>query len=176
MTTPAEGVREIQLSGKQLVFLFMAVTVVSVVISSAACWSDVACRRSTLVDAPVMVESAPPDDAGAPPALAADAPTPRAEVSFPERLGDNATPKEKLVAAKEPPPPAAAAVPASTPAFHRLRRPSRRRPAGGPRRRRAGGGRPRPGGQGRRRAAHSRHPDRTEGFGLRHSGGRLQRP
>ena len=32
MTTPDDGVREIHLSGKQLVFLFMAVTVVSVVI------------------------------------------------------------------------------------------------------------------------------------------------
>ncbi len=116
MTTPDEGVREIQLSGKQLVFLFMAVTVVSVVIFLCGVLVGRGVQaRTALVEAPVMAESAPPDAAGAPPAPAANTPTPRADVSFPERLGDNATPKEKLVTPKEPPPPPAAA-PASTPA------------------------------------------------------------
>ena len=41
--TADDGFHEIQLSGKQLVFLFMATTVVSVVFSCAACWSGAAC-------------------------------------------------------------------------------------------------------------------------------------
>ena len=137
MTTPDEGFREIQLNGKQLVFLFMAVTVVSVVIFLCGVLVGRGVQaRSALVDAPVDGGERAADDAGAPPALAADAPTPRADVSFPERLGDNATPKEKLVAAKEPLAPAAAAVPASAPAPAPTRCRRRRRPTPAPPRRR----------------------------------------
>jgi DedD protein len=118
MTTPDEGVREIQLSGKQLVFLFMAVTVVSVVIflCGVLVGRGVQTRTNGLVDAPVMAESGAVDDAGAPAATepAANTPTPRADVTFPDRLDKNETPAEKLVPRKDPPakaPAAAAAAP-----------------------------------------------------------------
>ena len=105
MTTPDEGVREIQLSGKQLVFLFMAVTVVSVVIFLCGVLVGRGVQaRAALVDAPAMADTEPVDDAGAPPAEPApDSPTPRADVSFPQRLEKNETPAEKLVPRKDPP-------------------------------------------------------------------------
>jgi DedD protein len=119
MTTPDEGVREIQLSGKQLVFLFMAVTVVSVVIflCGVLVGRGVQTRSNGLVDGPVMAESGAVDDAGAPAATepAANTPTPRADVTFPDRLDKNETPAEKLVPRKEPPAKAPAAS-ATTPA------------------------------------------------------------
>jgi cell division septation protein DedD len=122
MTTPDEGVREIQLSGKQLVFLFMAVTVVSVVIflCGVLVGRGVQTRSNGVVDAPVMAESGAVDDAGAPAAAepAASTPTPRAEVTFPDRLDKNETPPEKLVPRKDPPAktPAGAAASTATPA------------------------------------------------------------
>lgn len=118
MTTPDEGVREIQLSGKQLVFLFMAVTVVSVVIflCGVLVGRGVQTRANGLVDAPVTAETGAVDDAGAPASTdaAANTPTPRADVTFPDRLDKNETPPEKLVARKEPPPKAPAAAASSS--------------------------------------------------------------
>ncbi len=121
MTTPDEGVREIQLSGKQLVFLFMAVTVVSVVIFLCGVLVGRGVQaRAPLVDPPALAESEAVDDAGVPLATepATNTPTPRAEVTFPERLDKNETPAETLVPRKDPPPkvPAAAASSATTPA------------------------------------------------------------
>ena len=115
MTTPDEGVREIQLSGKQLVFLFMAVTVVSVVIFLCGVLVGRGVQaRAALVDAPAMADTEPVDDAGAPPAEPApDSPTPRADVSFPQRLEKNETPAEKLVPRKDPPAKAATTAPAA---------------------------------------------------------------
>ncbi len=114
MTTPDEGVREIQLSGKQLVFLFMAVTVVSVVIFLCGVLVGRGVQTRALVDAPAMAETDAVDDAGAPPAEPApDSPTPRADVSFPQRLEKNETPAEKLVARKDPPAKAATPAPAA---------------------------------------------------------------
>lgn len=117
MTTSDEGVREIQLSGKQLVFLFMAVTVVSVVIflCGVLVGRGVQTRSDGLVVEPAMAEAGV-DDAGVAVTTepAANTPTPRADVSFPDRLDKNDTPSEKLVPRKEPPPKAPAAAPAAT--------------------------------------------------------------
>jgi cell division septation protein DedD len=111
MTTPDEGVREIQLSGKQLVFLFMAVTVVSVVIFLCGVLVGRGVQaRSGFVDAPVLAGDDATDRAGEPAAgePAANTPTPRADVTFPQRLEKNETPAEKLVPRKDPPAKAAA--------------------------------------------------------------------
>jgi DedD protein len=110
-TTPDEGVREIQLSGKQLVFLFMAVTVVSVVIFLCGVLVGRGVQaRTELVDAPVMAGDEAADSAAAPTAgePAPNTPTPRAEETFQKRLEKNETPAEKLVPRKDPPPKAAA--------------------------------------------------------------------
>lgn len=123
MTTADEGVREIQLSGKQLVFLFMAVTVVSVVIflCGVLVGRGVQARTTAVADAPAMTEAAPgTEPAGAgPEPVATDQPTPRAEVTFPDRLANAAPPQEKLVARAEPAkattPPAGPAPAATTP-------------------------------------------------------------
>jgi DedD protein len=112
MTTPDEGVREIQLSGKQLVFLFMAVTVVSVVIFLCGVLVGRGVQaRNGMVDGPVLAGDDASDRAGEPAAVepTANTPTPRADVTFPQRLEKNETPTEKLVPRKDPPPKAAAA-------------------------------------------------------------------
>jgi DedD protein len=113
MTTADEGVREIQLSGKQLVFLFMAVTVVSVVIflCGVLVGRGVQAPRS-FVDAPVMGESPAADVVAAGEPSATDQPTPRADVTFPKRLENNEAPAEKLVA-RQPSPAAAATTPSA---------------------------------------------------------------
>jgi len=111
MTTADEGVREIQLSGKQLVFLFMAVTVVSVVIFLCGVLVGRGVQaRTAYLDTEVIGES--PVDAGAGAATTepsvADQPTPRADVTFPKRLENNEAPAEKLVPRRDPPPSPAA--------------------------------------------------------------------
>ncbi len=118
MTTADDGVREIQLSGKQHVFLFMAVTVVSVVIFLAGVLVGRGVQaRTGPVDGPAMESTAAVDDTvAAAPEPAPDGPTPRADVTFPKRLEENAAPAEKLVPRKDPPPKAAeaAAAPPAT--------------------------------------------------------------
>ena len=113
-TTTDDGFHEIQLNGKQLVFLFMAVTVVSVVIFLCG----------VLVGRGVRTErvSTEPEAAVAPVADATPAPPPPAAVGAPtggapatanetltyaNRLGSD-PPKEQL----SPPTPAAQAAPA----------------------------------------------------------------
>lgn len=117
MTTSDEGVREIQLNGKQLVFLFMAVTVVSVIIflCGVLVGRGVQRRTTALVDAPVLTAD---DDLGAP---VADGATPAGkggtpDLSYPTTLGKADAPVETLK--KTPPkmPPAPAASPATPPA------------------------------------------------------------
>lgn len=125
--TDDDGFHEIQLNGKQLVFLFMAATVVSVVIflCGVLVGRGVRAERSTVEAAgatpppiepapqPAIPESAPP--AGSDPRTAA-APPPPAELSYPERLGEKKQPKDQLKPAEkaiEKPP--AAAKPASPP-------------------------------------------------------------
>ena len=123
MTTPDDGVREIHLSGKQLVFLFMAVTVASVVIFLCGVLVGRGVQaRTAMIDAPVMGEAAPdadpPPAAGEPAAPVPSGPTSSADVTFPKRLTDAGTTPEKLVTPPKNPPPAAAApapAPAATP-------------------------------------------------------------
>lgn len=121
-----EGFHEIQLSGKQLVFLFMATTVVSIVIFLCGVLVGRGVKGDTLSAAEATTASAQPTPQGAasaPPA--GDAPTvvePAAgsgeRVSYPNRL-DSATPvTEELKTPPEPrsdpppPPKAAEAAPA----------------------------------------------------------------
>lgn len=118
MTTADEGVREIQLSGKQLVFLFMAVTVVSVVIFLCGVLVGRGVQaRTALVDSAVIGDSPVGDGTGAVAGEPAgtDQPTPRADVTFPKRLENNEAPAEKLVPRQDPPGKAAPAPPAAAP-------------------------------------------------------------
>jgi cell division septation protein DedD len=132
-STPDDGFREIQLNGKQLVFLFMAATVVSVVIflcgvlvgrgvrpldaaAGAAGAAGPVLNQAVLADPPPV--SAGP---AAQPAAAEPPPTPD-ELSYYERLEGDGPPVENLRATSgarpelageppPPPPPAPARVP-----------------------------------------------------------------
>jgi DedD protein len=131
-----EGFHEIQLSGKQLVFLFMATTVVSVVIFLCGVLVGRGVKGDTL-NAAEPPPTAPTATAGTtstpePPPTTIDAPAATSELTYAKRL-DGAKPvREELKEAKpavtpapkavvEPPPPTPApepkpATPASTPA------------------------------------------------------------
>jgi septal ring-binding cell division protein DamX len=99
-----EGFREIQLNGKQLVFLFMAATVVSVVIFLCG----VLVGRGVRPDRPAAAETTPaavvPDPVATPPPQAAatpaqppvEPPAPAEELTYYDRLQKNDTPKEIL--------------------------------------------------------------------------------
>jgi DedD protein len=118
--TTDEGFREIQLNGKQLVFLFMAATVVSVVIFLCG----VLVGRGVRPDRAVVSESASaavvPDPvlppAGQSPAASLQAPVeppaPADELSYYDRLQKNDTPRETL---KAPPPVRKATSPVPVP-------------------------------------------------------------
>jgi len=131
-----EGFREIQLNGKQLVFLFMAATVVSVVIflmgvlvgrgvavSSAPteiATADVGPDLDPASSRPAPEPSPPPTlstPASAPTASAGAATPPAEELSYAERLLRDTPPEENLkqtpaTPAAKPPPPAPAPAPA----------------------------------------------------------------
>jgi cell division septation protein DedD len=130
-----DGFHEIQLSGKQLVFLFMATTVVSVVIFLCGVLVGRGVRAERGEDPGVVAASqvAPPTTSPG----ASEAPTPPAEtpLSYPDRLRQESAAAETLKKAEpavkppapqqeavphEPPPPAAKpaaeAAPAITPA------------------------------------------------------------
>ena len=112
---PEEGFHEIQLSGKQLVFLFMATTVVSVVIFLCGVLVGRGVRAEKGEAAPASPDTvaaaapAPPTDVPAPPAEPAAKPQAADELSYHNRLGGEQPAQEKL---KAP----AAAPPAETPA------------------------------------------------------------
>ncbi len=107
-----DGFHEIQLNGKQLVFLFMATTVVSVVIFLCGVLVGRGVRaEQDAVLAAEQSEFVPPvaDAAGSAEVLLAEK-EPPAEVrdepiSYPDRLGTEDSPVEEL-AAPVPPPPA----------------------------------------------------------------------
>jgi cell division septation protein DedD len=124
-STNDDGFREIQLNGKQLVFLFMAATVVSVVIflCGVLVGRGVRPERVPAQDA-ASTEISP--DAGAaaaaaaqtptpPPAAATESPAPIDDPTYPGRLTSNTLPQETLkpmpgpvredVAPVKPPPP-----------------------------------------------------------------------
>ncbi len=114
MATADDDVREIQLSGKQLVFLFMAVTVVSVVIFLCGVLVGRGVQTRTTSAAPA-VQAAPaeePADPTAPVTPAAEAPpgpTKTPDLGFQDRLEAKGAPPENLNArAATTPPPAKA--------------------------------------------------------------------
>lgn len=119
-----DGFHEIQLNGKQLVFLFMAVTVASVVIflCGVLVGRGVRAERGGVVEAPGVSPAVTPEVARSQPAPApagsdprAAAPPPAGDLSYPERLAEKeAAPAEHLKPASDkgassaaaPPPPA----------------------------------------------------------------------
>ncbi len=122
--TQDDGFHEIQLNGKQLVFLFMAATVVSVVIflcgvlvgrgvvaeRAAASETSVAVADPTATPQPAA--STPETPAGSDPRAAAP-PATVDDLSYFDRLEKPDSPKEELKAAPEPT--SAPAKPASAP-------------------------------------------------------------
>jgi hypothetical protein len=142
-----EGFHEIQLSGKQLVFLFMATTVVAVVIFLCGVQvgrgvrtehvADTSDANAAVTTSPV---TAPPSstaaNAVASPPSEAPQPAPEAEddLSYPKRLQSDAAQKEQVKPRSEPAP-APAPVPApaaSAPAKSAAESPSPSRAASPP--------------------------------------------
>jgi cell division septation protein DedD len=129
MTTAHEddGFHEIQLSGKQLVFLFMATTVVSVVIflCGVLVGRGVRAERAEVTEPPADLVAAA--ESGAPPAAEPAQPAPAEatpdELSYHKRLEGEGTPAETLKPAPQPSAgepsrpaePAPAPAPAATP-------------------------------------------------------------
>ena len=135
-----EGFHEIQLNGKQLVFLFMAATVVSVVIflCGVLVGRGVRAQLAGVADnAPISTVAettptqpatpAPAPAAGSDPTTAAAPPPASDEITYFNRLERQAAPAEQLKPAPErasaaaaphtpPPPPPAAKEPARAPA------------------------------------------------------------
>jgi cell division septation protein DedD len=127
-TASDDGFHEIQLNGKQLVFLFMAVTVVSVVIFlcgvlvGRSARPDAATATSIADQLPVSVPA--PDAVPAPAAETSSTPsaTSREELTYPRRLATPTPEREQLsptpppASAPKPAPAAAAPVAKPTPA------------------------------------------------------------
>ncbi len=102
MTTSDDGVREIQLNGKQLVFLFMAVTVVSVVIFLCGVLVGRGVQaRPAAVEATATVEPADATADAVPPATPPSGPTKAEGLGYTERLQSAGPSSEKLVARDE---------------------------------------------------------------------------
>ena len=112
--TTDESFREIQLNGKQLVFLFMAATVVSVVIFLCGVLVGRDTRPERTPAQEVAAAEIAPDpgaapapvaQGAAPPAsLTTDPPAPADELTYAERLQKDTPPKETLKAAPAPSP------------------------------------------------------------------------
>ena len=106
-----DGFHEIQLSGKQLVFLFMATTVVSVVIFLCGVLVGRGVRAERGGDDTVAAALAAPTTADAgPPSTEPPAPPKEEELSYPKRLQGGSAAAEKLEK------PATQAAPAEPPA------------------------------------------------------------
>lgn len=111
-----DGFHEIQLSGKQLVFLFMATTLVSVVIFLFGVLVGRGVRGDTIaasVDAPITSEAAPASETAAAGGTPAAAPV-ASELSYYDRLGGN-TPAGSETAKAAPPTPVTEQVAAEPP-------------------------------------------------------------
>ena len=112
--TTDESFREIQLNGKQLVFLFMAATVVSVVIFLCGVLVGRDTRPERTPAQEVAAAEIAPDPGAAPAAVAqgaappasltTDPPAPADELTYAERLQKDTPPKETLKAAPAPSP------------------------------------------------------------------------
>jgi cell division septation protein DedD len=119
-----DGFHEIQLSGKQLVFLFMATTTVAVLIFLCGVQVGRNVKTDRTADVTDAVASAtPPASAAAAPASPASsgppaaeppapAPEPEDELSYAKRLQSDAAPPEKLKSEGATPPASVAARPA----------------------------------------------------------------
>ena len=110
-----DGFHEIHLSGKQLVFLFMATTVVSVVIFLCGVLVGRGVRaeqaenpESAIAGAVVPSDAQPPVADAGPPAADPPSPPDEDELSYKKRLESDTPPAEVLQkpAAEKPPPPA----------------------------------------------------------------------
>jgi cell division septation protein DedD len=113
--TQDDGFHEIQLNGKQLVFLFMAATVVSVVIflcgvlvgrgvraERGVTIADASAATAETAPVPQQPAAAPaPTPAGSDPRAAAAPPPPAEDLSYFDRLEKNGQPKENLKAAPD---------------------------------------------------------------------------
>jgi len=120
-----EGFREIQLNGKQLIFLFMAVTVVLVVTflfgvlvgrGAREGAPQIATNEIAPALPPAADSTAPPASAGTPapqaPAGQAPATPPAEELSYSDRLLRDTPPEERLKSSRAQDTPAATASPA----------------------------------------------------------------
>jgi cell division septation protein DedD len=104
--TTDEGFREIQLNGKQLVFLFMAAAVVSVVIFLLGVMFGREVRPDRQVAPETASTAVAPDPGASPPAQvappssaqtpSAEPPAPAEELTYYDRLQKNNTPQESL--------------------------------------------------------------------------------
>lgn len=105
-----EGFHEIQLTGKQLVFLFMATTVVAVVIFLCGVLVGRGVRAERTTDAAAATENAAPPagiaGAGTAAGTASDRPAGNEDLSYAKRLQGDAPAEEQLKKpdATEPPP------------------------------------------------------------------------
>jgi len=120
-TTSDDGFHEIQLNGKQLVFLFMAVTVVSVVIFLCGVLVGRGVRTDPSPVDPLQAEAAStaPAVEAPPPAVATGttpSPAAKEDVTYPEVLGRAEPPRERLQEKPAPSPSAAATAAPATPA------------------------------------------------------------
>jgi DedD protein len=119
-TTHDEGFHEIQLNGKQLVFLFMAGTVVAVVIFLLGVFVGRGVSAQIGPTDPTLAIQPSPGSAPEIPSIAAStgsgAPATASEdLTYPNHLAGE-PPKESLTSARpEPPPPATAAPPSPAP-------------------------------------------------------------
>jgi cell division septation protein DedD len=124
----AEGFHEIQLSGKQLVFLFMATTVVSVVIFLCGVLVGRGVKTDRPDDAAAMMAAPAPETAAPqpvaqtgppaaePPVPAGDSAEPEDDFTYARRLESDKPPADKLETPREATRRDAAAPPATAPA------------------------------------------------------------
>lgn len=120
MSSTDDSVREIQLSGKQLVFLFMAVTVVSVVIFLCGVLVGRGVQQRTVATAEAtsaqLEEPADPTAPEATPSATVPAgPTAVPDLAYQKQLESNGPAPEKLTKPGAPPPAAPPAKVATTP-------------------------------------------------------------
>lgn len=113
--SPDDAFHEIQLSGKQLVFLFMATTVVSVAIFLLGVVVGRSVRADSLTMDPTVAAAADPSPGAQsePAAAPSDAPVTPAEppLTYHQRLESEKSPAEELKPRSEPPAPSRAAAP-----------------------------------------------------------------
>jgi cell division septation protein DedD len=115
--TQDDGFHEIQLNGKQLVFLFMAATVVSVVIflcgvlvgrgvraERGLTVADASASAAETTPTPQPAATPPPAPAGSDPRAAAEPPPAGDDLSYFDRLEKNGSPKENLKPTSGAPP------------------------------------------------------------------------